>query len=227
MPEDWTLFAFLQEMAPDLLKATGETFYMVGLSSLVAVVLGVPLGVLLTVTAPGGIIASPALYRILSAAVNTVRSVPFIILLVALIPFTRLLLGTSIGPGAAVVGLSVAATPFLARLVDGNLREVDPGVVEAARSMGATPWQIVTRVLLPEALPGLVLSVTVLVVNLIAFSAMAGAVGGGGLGQLAINYGYYRFRTDVMLATVVLLIAIVQGLQYAGDRLALALTRHT
>lgn len=225
MPEGWNLLGFFREILPDLTKATGETLLMVTLSTVLALLFGMPLGVALRVTDKGGVLPAPRLNRVLGALINTVRSVPFIILLVALIPVTRMLLGTSIGSGAATVGLTVAATPFLARLVEGNLREVDSGVIEAAQSMGATPLQIVTRVLLPEALPGLVLSLTVLVVNLIAFSAMAGAVGGGGLGQLAINYGYYRFRGDVMVSTIVLLVAIVQMIQYVGDRAARALTK--
>lgn len=225
MPEGWNLLGFFREILPDLTKATGETLLMVTLSTVLALLFGMPLGVALRVTDKGGVLPVPRLNRVLGALINTVRSVPFIILLVALIPVTRMLLGTSIGSGAATVGLTVAATPFLARLVEGDLREVDSGVIEAAQSMGATPLQIVTRVLLPEALPGLVLSLTVLVVNLIAFSAMAGAVGGGGLGQLAINYGYYRFRGDVMVSTIVLLVAIVQMVQYVGDRAARALTK--
>ena len=225
MPEGWNLLGFFREILPDLTKATGETLLMVTLSTVLALLFGMPLGVALRVTDKGGVLPVPRLNRVLGALINTVRSVPFIILLVALIPVTRMLLGTSIGSGAATVGLTVAATPFLARLAEGNLREVDSGVIEAAQSMGATPLQIVTRVLLPEALPGLVLSLTVLVVNLIAFSAMAGAVGGGGLGQLAINYGYYRFRGDVMVSTIVLLVAIVQMVQYVGDRAARALTK--
>jgi D-methionine transport system permease protein len=223
VPEHWTLLGFFQEIGPDLLKATFETLLMVAASTLLAIIVGVPLGVIIRVTERGGIRPAVRLHRVLSVVVNTVRSVPFIILLVALIPFTRLLLGTSIGSGAAIVGLSVAAVPFFARLVEGNLREVDQGVVEAALSMGASPMQIISRVLLPEALSGLVLSLTVLVVNLIAFSAMAGAVGGGGLGQLAINYGYYRFRVDVMIATVVILVVIVQLIQLGGDRFARSL----
>lgn len=225
MPEGWTLLGFFREILPDLTKATGETLLMVALSTVLAFLFGLPLGVALRVTDKDGVLAAPRLNRVLGALINTVRSVPFIILLVALIPVTRMLLGTSIGSGAATVGLTVAATPFLARLVEGNLREVDRGVIEAALSMGATPLQIITRVLLPEALPGLVLSLTVLVVNLIAYSAMAGAVGGGGLGQLAINYGYYRFRGDVMVTTIVLLVLIVQLVQYVGDRAARALTK--
>ncbi|HEY3367321.1 MAG TPA: methionine ABC transporter permease [Symbiobacteriaceae bacterium] len=225
MTESWTLAGFAREIGPALFTATGQTLFMVALSTVLAVLFGLPLGVALTVTDPNGVLPSPRVGRVLGAVVNTVRSVPFIILLVALIPVTRAILGTSIGSGAAVVGLTVAATPFLARLVESNLREVDRGVIEMALSMGATPMQVVTRVLLPEALPGLVSSLTVLVVNLIAYSAMAGAVGGGGLGQLAINYGYYRFRSDVMLTTVILLIIIVQLLQYAGDRASRALTK--
>jgi D-methionine transport system permease protein len=152
--------------------------------------------------------------------VNLGRSIPFIILMVAIIPFTRSIVGTSSGTTAAIIPLTVAAIPFMARLVEGSLREVDPGVVEAAHSMGAAPGEIIWKVLLPEALPGLVLAITVTAVNLVGYSAMAGAIGGGGLGDLAIRYGYQRFRGDVMLQTIVILVLLVQGMQMLGDKIA-------
>jgi D-methionine transport system permease protein len=160
------------------------------------------------------------LHRLCSGVVNTLRSVPFIILMVAIIPLTRLVVGTSIGTVAAIVPLTMAATPFFARLVDGALKEVDAGVIEAAESVGASPLQIVYKVLIPEALPALVLAVTLTAVNLVGYSAMAGSIGGGGLGDLAIRYGYQRFRGDIMLATVVILVILVQGTQMMGDTIA-------
>ncbi|MDI3281109.1 MAG: methionine ABC transporter permease [Bacillota bacterium] len=190
---------------------------MVGFSTILATLGGLPLGVLLVVTAEGHILSHPLLNRILGSLVNVGRSIPFIILMVAIIPFTRLVVGTSIGTSAAMVPLTVAAIPFVARLVESALREVDYGVVEAAQAMGATPWQIITRVLLPEALPSLLLAVTITTINLIGYSAMAGAVGGGGLGDLAVRYGYQRFRVDIMLLTVLVLILLVQCLQALGD----------
>ena len=198
---------------------------MVGLSAFFAAAGGLPLGVVLTVTARGGLSPNAVVNRTLGAVVNAARSTPFIILMVALIPLSRLIAGTSIGTGAAVVPLSLAAIPFFARIVEAALREVDPGVVEAAKAMGASPVQIVTRVLLREAVPALILGMTITVVSLIGYSAMAGAVGGGGLGDLAIRYGYQRFRADVMLATVAVLIAQVQLLQAAGDTMARRLNR--
>lgn len=204
----------------ELWSATLGTLYMVGVATLFTVLLGLPLGVLLVVTDRGQIREMPGLNRVLAAIVNVGRSLPFIILLVAVIPFTRLIVGTSIGSTAAIVPLTIAAIPFFARVVETALREVDRGLVEAAQAMGATNWQIVGKVLIPEALPSLVLGVTITIISLLGYSAMAGAVGGGGLGALAINYGYNRFETDVMIATVVLLIVLVQGLQMLGDRAA-------
>jgi D-methionine transport system permease protein len=157
---------------------------------------------------------------VLGAVINLGRSVPFIILMVAIIPFTRRIVGTSIGTTAAIVPLTVAAIPFFARLVEGALKEVDPGVIEAAQSMGTTPLQIIFKVLLPEALPALALAVTVTAVNLVGYSAMAGAIGGGGLGDLAIRYGYQRFRGDIMVQTIAILVLLVQGMQMLGDRIA-------
>jgi D-methionine transport system permease protein len=208
-----------------LLDALLETLLMVGVSSALAALAGIPLGVVLVVTGPGHIRQSPVLHRALGALVNVGRSTPFIILLVAIIPLTRFLVGTSIGTAAAIVPLTVAAVPFVARLAEASLREVDPGLVEAAQAMGASPAQIVTKVLVPEALPGLVAAVTITVVNLIGYSAMAGAVGGGGLGDLGIRYGYQRFLPEVMLAVVVVLVVLVQAVQSAGDRLARRLNK--
>ncbi len=203
-----------------LWTATQETLLMVGAATVLAVLGGLPLGILLAATAPEGILENSWLNRVLGAAVNIGRSIPFIILMVAIIPFTRRVVGTSIGTTAAIVPLTIAAIPFFARLVEGALKEVDPGVIEAAQSMGTMPFQIIFKVLLPEALPSLVLAVTVTAVNLVGYSAMAGAIGGGGLGDLAIRYGYQRFRGDVMLQTIAILVVLVQGVQMLGDKLA-------
>jgi D-methionine transport system permease protein len=205
---------------PQLLEATGETLYMVGVAALLTVLLGVPLGVLLTVTAPGGLAPRPLLNRALGLVVNLGRALPFIILLVLVAPVTRGIVGTTIGSTAAIVPLTLGAIPFLARLVETSLREIAPGKVEAALSMGARRRDVVRTVLLPESRPSLVAGVTVTVVALISYSAMAGAVGGGGLGDFAIRFGYQQFRTDITLLTVVLLLVIVQLLQWAGDRWA-------
>jgi len=180
----------------------------------------VPLGVLLVITDRGGLLQNLALNRSLGAVVNATRSTPFIILLVALIPLTRLLVGTSIGTGAAIVPLSIAAIPFVGRLVENALREVDGGLIEAAQAMGATPSQIIIKVLIPEALPSIIAGLTITIVSLIGYSAMAGAVGGGGLGDLGIRYGYQRFLPDVMAAVVIVLIALVQVIQFGGDKLS-------
>jgi D-methionine transport system permease protein len=200
--------------------ALGETLQMVSISALVAALAGVPLGVLLTVTDRGGVRDNLALNRTVGAIVNATRSTPFIILMVAIIPFTRFIVHTSIGTNAAIVPLSVAAIPFFGRLVQASLREVPEPVVEAASAMGASPLQIALFVLLPEALPSIVAAFTVTFVSLIGYSAMAGAVGGGGLGDLGIRYGYERFEPAVMLATVAVLIVLVQLVQMLGDRIA-------
>ncbi len=202
-----------------LLDATIETAQMVGLSALIAVVLGLPLALLLHTTGQGQIAASRPVNLVLAGLINAVRSVPFIILMVAIVPFTRLVAGTSIGTLAATVPLAIAAIAFIARLFETALREVDPGLTEAAQAMGATRLQIITRVLLPEAAPGLVAAVTVTLVSLVGYSAMAGAVGGGGLGDLGIRFGYQRFMPAVMATVVVLLIIVVQVLQTLGDLL--------
>lgn len=197
-----------------------ETFYMVAVSSLVAFIFGIPLGVILTITDKGHIKENCLVNRSLGAIINATRSTPFIILMVAIIPLTRLVVGTSIGTTAAIVPLTISATPFIARIVESSLKEVPYGVIEAALAMGSTPIQIIRKVLLPEALSGIILGLTLTVVSLIGYSAMAGVLGGGGLGDLAIRYGYQRFRVDVMIATVVILIIIVQCVQSFGDNLS-------
>ena len=202
-----------------LLKALWETLYMVASSGVISFALGIPLGVLLYVTRAGRILENTITNRVLGLLVNAGRSIPFIILMVAIIPFTRLLMGTSIGTTAAIVPLSVAAIPFVARIAEGALQEVPTGLVEAAQAMGASPMQIITRVLLPEAGAGLINGMTITLVTLVNYSAMAGAIGGGGLGDLGIRYGYQRFDAVIMLATVLVLIALVQLLQMGGDRL--------
>ncbi|WP_092960836.1 methionine ABC transporter permease [Falsiroseomonas stagni] len=200
-----------------LVEALWDTALMVGASAAIAVIIGLPIALLLHATAPGGLAPNAWLNRPLGLVVNATRSTPFIILMVAIVPFTRLVAGTSIGTGAAIVPLALAATAFLARLFENALREVDPGVIEAARAMGATRMQIVAKVLVPEALPGLVAATTVALVSLVGFSAMAGAVGGGGLGDLGIRFGYQRFMPEVMATVVVILIVFVQALQSLGD----------
>jgi D-methionine transport system permease protein len=200
-----------------LLQATGETLYMTLLASIVAIVVGIPLGVILFLTRKDQLLDQRFLNLSLGVIVNIGRSIPFIILMVAIIPFTRLLVGTSIGTTAAVVPLAIAAIPFLARIVEGALLEVTNGLIEAALAMGATYKQIVTKVLLPEAMPGIINGITITVITLIGYSAMAGAIGGGGLGDLAIRYGYQRFEISVMIETIVILVVLVQLVQMCGD----------
>lgn len=208
------------DLLPLLVKALGETVYMVIVSMIVASLIGIPLGVLLATTAKGQILECLPLCRAIGAVVNALRSIPFIILMVAIIPFTRFIVGTSIGTTAAMVPLVLASIPFIGRQVETSLREVPAGLVEAALSMGATPLQIVRRVLLPEAMPSIVAQLTTVIIALVGESAMAGAIGGGGLGDLAIRYGYQRFRPDIMIATVIILIVLVQIVQFLGNRLA-------
>ncbi|HAS99676.1 MAG TPA: metal ABC transporter permease, partial [Pantoea agglomerans] len=191
-----------------LLNATGETLYMVLLAALFTVAIGLPVGVLLFLTRPKGILPNRAISLLLNTLVNTGRALPFVVLLIALIPFTRLLVGTTLGSTAAIVPITLGAFPFFARIVENALDEVDRGRIEAVVSMGGTLWHIVSRVLLPEALPALVAGVTLTIVMLIGFSAMAGVVGGGGLGDLAIRYGYQRFDNQIMAATIVVLLAL-------------------
>lgn len=198
--------------------ALADTLTMVGVSGGIAFAAGVPLAVLLIVTAPGGFLASPRLHRAVGSVVNGFRATPFIVLLVALIPFTRIVAGTTIGVWAAIVPLAISATPFFARIAEVNLREVDAGLIEAAQAMGCKKWDIVRHVYLPEALPGIIGGFTITLVALISSSAMAGAVGAGGLGDLAIRYGYQRFDTQVMLIVIAMLIVLVTVVQTLGDR---------
>lgn len=206
-----------------LLNATGETLYMVLLAALFTVAIGLPVGVLLFLTRPKGILPNRAISLLLNTLVNTGRALPFVVLLIALIPFTRLVVGTTLGSTAAIVPITLGAFPFFARIVENALDEVDRGRIEAVVSMGGTLWHIVSRVLLPEALPALVAGVTLTIVMLIGFSAMAGVVGGGGLGDLAIRYGYQRFDNQIMAATIVVLLALVMLIQKLGDRLVRSL----
>lgn len=207
-------------LLPDLGKAFNETFLMMSISVTLSAVFGIPLGVILYATDNDLLGEKPWLNRIAGALVNIIRSTPFIILLVALIPFTKLVAGTIVGPKAATVPLVIAAIPFYARLVEASLKEVNRGVIEAAIAMGSTSWQVIYKVLLVEARSGLVLGLTVTTISLLGFSAMAGIVGGGGIGDLAIRFGYYRFDNLIMFTTVVILIVIVQLIQFIGDRLA-------
>lgn len=202
-----------------ILQATLDTLYMVAVSGVIATLLGLPLGVMLYVTRPRQILAMPVLNQVLGIITNIGRPIPFIILMVAIIPFTRMLVGTSIGINAASVPLTIAAIPFVARLIEGALNEISPGLIESAQSMGATPWQIITKVLIPEARGGIITGLTITLVTLVSYSAMAGAVGGGGLGDLGIRYGYNRFNPTIMLITVVILVVLVQGFQSLGDYL--------
>ncbi|WP_163869458.1 methionine ABC transporter permease [Myxococcus eversor] len=208
------------ELTHSLWVATLETLYMTSVATVLVVLAGLPLGVLLVLTDRGGLWERPALHRVLGMLVNVGRSVPFIILMVAIVPLTRLLVGTTIGTTAAIVPLVVAAIPFMGRVVEQGLREVDSGLVEAAIAMGSTHRRVVFRVLLPEALPSLVRGTALVVISLLGYSAMAGAVGGGGLGDLAVKYGYMRFRTDVMLGCLAVLLALVQLVQWLGDGVA-------
>ncbi|WP_233863888.1 methionine ABC transporter permease [Paraburkholderia adhaesiva] len=205
------------EMFDMFVQSFWETLVMVGISGVVGAALGVPLGVLLYLTDRDGVLQNLGVNRVMGAIVNAVRSTPFIILLVAVIPFTRLVVGSSIGTAAAIVPLTIAAAPFIARLVETALREVDRGLIEAALAMGASTRQIVFKVLLPEALPGVVAGLTITFISLVGYSAMAGAIGGGGLGDLGIRYGYQRFEPMVMLIVVVILIVFVQIVQSFGD----------
>lgn len=207
-------------LIPILWSSTLQTLYMVAMSTLIGTLIGGPLGVFLATSRRGELLSSPVLNTVLGLVVNAARSTPFIILVVAIIPLTRMIAGTSIGTTAAIVPLTIAAAPFIARLIETAIREVDAGLIEAARAMGATPLQIVRKVLVPEALPGIILGLTLAVVSLIGYSAMVGAVGGEGLGDLGIRYGYQRFMPEVMLAVVVILILLVQAVQSLGEWIA-------
>lgn len=213
------------ELLDLLIPAINETLYMVFISTVFTVILGLPLGILLVITREDSVLPNSKIYNSLSILINITRSIPFVILMIFIIPFTRLVVGSSIGTNAAIVPLVVAAIPFFARLVEGSILEVNPGVIEAGVSMGASPLEIVLKILIPEAMPSLVLNVTVTIINIIGYSAMAGAVGGGGLGYLAIGYGYHRFQTDVMFATVIILIILVQLIQISGNKISNSIYR--
>ena len=218
-------------MSPEIVQliawSTLDTLIMVGLSGLMGTLFGLPLGVFLATSRANELFPSPAANRILGLIVNATRSTPFIILVVAIVPLTRLIVGTSIGTRAAVVPLTIAAIPFIGRVVEAAIREVDQGLVEAARAFGASPLQIVRKVLLPEALPALTLALTLTLVSLLGYSAMVGAVGGGGLGDLGIRYGYQRFMPEVMAAVVIVLIVLVQGVQSLGETIARRLDKRS
>lgn len=201
--------------------ATLQTLSMVFFSTIFSLILGLPLGILLCVTDPvSGIMPKPILNQILTRIVNVLRSFPFIILMILLFPLARIIVGTSIGTTATIVPLSIAAAPFVARVIESALKEVDPGVVQAARAMGSTNFQIIMKVLLPESMPSLVAGITLTIINLIGYSAMAGAIGGGGLGDLAIRYGYQRFRTDIMVVSVIVILVLVEVIQIIGTKLS-------
>ena len=206
-----------------VLTSTAQTLSMVLFSTFFSLLMGLPLGILLSITSgveQGGIIPKPILNNVLGRIVNVLRSFPFIILMILLFPLSRILIGTSIGTTATIVPLSIAAAPFVARVIETALKEVDPGVVQAARAMGSTNWQIIRKVLIPESLPSLVSGVTLTIINLIGYSAMAGAIGGGGLGDLAIRYGYQRFRGDVMVVAVVIILVLVEIIQVIGNKIS-------
>ena len=197
-----------------------QTLQMVFFSTLFAVIIGFPLGILLFITSSTGIMPKPLFNMVLSRIIDVLRSFPFVILMIVLLPFTRFVLGTAIGTSATIMPLSLAAAPFVARVIETALIEIDPGVITAARAMGSTNWQIIRKVLVPEVLPSVVSGITLTIINLISYSAMAGTLGGGGLGDLAIRYGYQRFRTDIMLASVVVIILLVALIQFAGTKLS-------
>ena len=203
-----------------LVKGLWESLYMIFFSTFLSYVIGLPLGVILVVTDKQGIHPMPILNKILGFIVNILRSVPFIILLLAISPFTRLIVGTTLGTNATIVALVVSASPYIARLVESSIKEVDAGVIEAAQSMGSTPFQIVYKVLVPEAKPSLIVGAAIAITTILGYTAMAGFVGGGGLGDIAIRYGYQRYQTDIMMVTVVILVILVQIFQEFGIRLA-------
>ncbi|MGI3106544.1 MULTISPECIES: methionine ABC transporter permease [Dickeya] len=212
-----------EDFFPIMLNATLETLYMVGLAALFTVLVGLPTGVLLFISRQSGIMPLPRVNAVLGGVINVGRSLPFVVLLIALIPFTRWVVGTTLGSTAAVVPITVGAFPFFARIVENALAEVDRGRIEAIVSMGGTVWHVITKALLPEALPSILAGITLTVVMLIGFSSMAGVIGGGGLGDLAIRYGYQRFNQQVMAGTVIVLVLLVQLVQSLGDRLVRSL----
>lgn len=219
MPFSWSWFW------PLLVSSLNETIYMIVVAFLISVLIGIPLGIILVVTREKGILENKAIFKSLNIVVNVLRSIPFIILIVAIIPLTRLIVGTSIGTTAAIVPLVFYTAPYIGRLVENSLLEVGSGTIELAQAMGATPWQVIWKFLLPEALGSLVLSLTIAIIGLIGATAMAGAVGGGGIGNLAISYGYNQFQTEVMIITVVILVVMVQFIQSLGNYLSRKIRR--
>ncbi|NLW23314.1 MAG: ABC transporter permease [Tissierellia bacterium] len=208
-----------------LIPSLFETVYMVFFATLFSLVIGFPLGIILVISESNGIWEKPLLNKILNGIINILRSFPFIILMILVFPISRLIVGKTIGTTATIVPLSIAAAPFVARIIESSLKEVDKGVIELSLSMGATVPQIIFKVLIPEAMPSLILGITLTIINLIGYSAMAGAIGGGGLGNLAIRYGLYRFQTDVMIASVLIIILLVQGIQYIGNKLSTSISK--
>lgn len=200
-----------------LLPALGQTVYMVLVSTIMAVFIGFIPAIILVITGEKGLKPNKAIYKVLDFLINILRSFPFIILMIAIFPFTKMLVGKTIGTTAAIVPLTIAAAPFAARVIESAMKEVDPGIIEAAKSFGASNWQIIYKVILKEAFPSIILGITLTVISVVGYSAMAGAIGGGGLGDVAIKYGYYRFKTDIMIYTVVILIVLVQLFQSLGD----------
>lgn len=211
----------LELLIPSLL----ETLYMVFFSTIFSLTIGFPLGILLVITEKNGIWKKPLLNQVLNVIINILRSFPFIILMILVFPLSKLIVGSTIGTTATIVPLSIAAAPFVARVIETALKEVDSGIIEASLSMGATVPQIVFKVLIPEAMPSLIMGVTLTIINLIGYSAMAGAIGGGGLGDLAIRYGLYRFETNIMITSVIIIIILVQGIQILGNKLAISIDK--
>ncbi|MBZ2175541.1 ABC transporter permease [Schnuerera sp. xch1] len=212
-------------MAELIVPALLETLYMVFFSTIFSLLLGLPLGVLLVVTEKNNIWEKLQLNRILNGIINILRSFPFIILMILLFPLSKIIVGKTIGTTATIVPLSIAAAPFVARIIEGSLKEVDKGIIESSLAMGASVTEIIFKVLIPESMPSLILGITTTIINLVGYSAMAGAIGGGGLGDVAIRYGLYRFQTDVMIISVAIIIVLVQGIQFLGNRLSLNINK--
>lgn len=212
-------------MAKLVIPSLLETLYMVSFSTIFSLLLGLPLGILLLITEKDGIWEKPMLNNILNSIINILRSLPFIILMILVFPISRFILGKTIGTTATIVPLSIAAAPFVARVIEGNLKEVDKGIIESSLSMGATSFEIITKVLIPESMPSLVLGVTLTIINIIGYSAMAGAIGGGGLGNLAINHGFYRHQKDVMNISVIIIVLLVQGVQFLGNKVSMKINK--
>lgn len=212
-------------MAELIIPSLLETLYMVFFSTVFSLLIGFPLGIVLVITEKNNIWEKPVLNKILNSVINVLRSFPFIILMIVVFPLSKLIVGQSIGTTATIVPLSIAAAPFVARIIESSIKEVDKGVIELSLSMGATVPEIIFKVLIPEAMPSLILGITMTIINLIGYSAMAGAIGGGGLGNLAIRFGLYGFKTDIMLVSVLVIILLVQGIQYLGNKLSSSINK--